>query len=174
MTPANPASGSRNAVDILCLIARWLLAGVFLYMGLNKALHPVEFLKLVRQYDFLPQPLGLNFVAAALPWFEIFCGLLLLAGIAVRGTAVMLLTMLIPFTVLVFLRAQAMQHSSGLPFCAIKFDCGCGSGEVYICRKLSENALLILLSFLLIFRQQHRLGLLPNLFGTSHPTASPN
>jgi uncharacterized membrane protein YphA (DoxX/SURF4 family) len=163
MTPANPESGRRSAAGVVCLIARWLLAGVFLYMGLNKALHPVEFLKLVRQYDFLTQPLALNLVAAALPWFEIFCGMLLAAGVAVRGTAVMLLVMLIPFTVLVFLRAQAMQHSGGLPFCAIKFDCGCGAGEVLICRKLAENALLLLLSALLIFRQQHRLGLRPNL-----------
>ncbi len=163
MTPANPAAARWSLADAFCVLGRLLLAGVFLYMGFHKAMHPVDFLKLVRQYDFLPQPLALNFVAATLPWFEIVCGFLLLLGVAVRGTAVMLLVMLFPFTILIFLRAQAMQHSGGLPFCAIKFDCGCGGGEVLICRKLAENAGLIVLSTLLIFRQQHRLGLRPNL-----------
>src|SRR5208282_3582201 len=85
-------------------------------------------------------------IAAALPWFEIFCGLLLLAGVAVRGTAVMLIVMLVPFTVLVFRRALAIQSALAIPFCAVKFDCGCGTGEVFICRKLLENFLLLVLS----------------------------
>ena len=167
MTSANPAPGRWSWADAFCLMTRWLLAGVFLYMGLTKALHPVDFLKLVRQYDFLSQPLALNLVASALPWFEVFCGLLLLLGIAVRGTSVMLVVMLIPFTVLIFLRAKAMQHTGGLPFCAIKFDCGCGAGEVLICRKLAENFGLIALSIVLIFRQRTRLGLRPNLLRSS-------
>jgi hypothetical protein len=28
----------------------------------------------------------------------------------------------------------------------VKFDCGCGAGEVYICHKLAENAALLLLA----------------------------
>jgi uncharacterized membrane protein YphA (DoxX/SURF4 family) len=136
---------------------------MFFYMGLHKTLHPVEFLKLVRQYDVLSHPLALNLVASALPWFEVFCGLLLVLGIAVRGTAVMLVAMLVPFTVLVFLRALALQQTGGLPFCAIQFDCGCGAGEVLICRKLAENALLLAISIVLIFRRKHRLSLRPSL-----------
>ena len=120
-------------------------------MGLHKTLHPVEFLKLVRQYDILHHHLLLNFVASTLPWFEIFCGLLLLCGIAVRGAALLLVAMLIPFTLAVFLRALALQKSGGLPFCAIRFDCGCGAGEVLICRKLAENFLLTLIGTALIF-----------------------
>ena len=44
-----PASSGRTVFETLAVLARWLLGGLFLYMGLNKALHPVEFLKLVRQ-----------------------------------------------------------------------------------------------------------------------------
>jgi hypothetical protein len=88
----------------------------------------------------------LNSIAGALPWFEVFCGLLLLLGVAVRGTAVMLILMLVPFTVIVFRRALAVQAAQAIPFCAVKFDCGCGTGEVFICRKLMENLLLLLLS----------------------------
>ena len=150
------SSWSRTAADTFAMLARWLLGAVFLYMGLNKALHPVEFLKLVREYDLVQSSLLLNSIAAALPWFEIFCGLLLLAGVAVRGTAVMLIVMLAPFTVLVFRRALAMQSALAIPFCAVKFDCGCGTGEVLICRKLVENGLLLLLSgWLLMGRGRH-------------------
>ena len=142
----SPSSRSRIAADILAVLARWLLGAVFLYMGLNKALHPVEFLKLVRQYDLVQSSLLLNSIAASLPWFEIYCGLLLLAGMAVRGTAVMLIVMLVPFTIMVYRRALAIQAVMAIPFCAVKFDCGCGAGEEFICRKLLENFLLIVFS----------------------------
>src|SRR5262249_8861706 len=72
--------------DVLALLVRCFLGGYFIYMGLHKALHPVEFLKLLRQYEVLHPYLLLNFVASTLPWFEIFCGLLLVLGVAVRGT----------------------------------------------------------------------------------------
>ncbi len=156
MIPETDQTGCCRAADLLAVLARVTLAGVFLYMGLNKALHPVEFLKLVRQYDAIHSPFLLNLTASGLPWVEVFCGLLLLLGIAVRGTAVILVAMLIPFTVLVLLRALAMSKAGGLPFCAIKFDCGCGTGEVLICRKLAENTLLMALSAALIFWQRGR------------------
>jgi hypothetical protein len=79
-----------------------------------------------------------------LPWFEVVCGALLLAGIAVRGSALILIGLLVPFTWMVLHRALAL--GAAIPFCAIKFDCGCGLGEVPICRKLVENVVLILLS----------------------------
>jgi hypothetical protein len=135
-------------------------------MGLNKALHPIEFLKLVRQYDVLHHHLLLNFVASTLPWFEIFCGLLLLLGVAVRGAAVMLVAMLVPFTVVVLMRALEIHGAGGLPFCAIKFDCGCGAGEVLICRKLAENILLTAASSALIFWRSHWLCLRHSFFKT--------
>lgn len=163
MNPPQPSPARPASIDLAAALARWLIGALFVYMGLNKALHPIEFLKLVRQYDILHHHLLLNLVASSLPWFEIFCGLLLLLGVAVRGASVMLVAMLIPFTVVVFLRALAMQKSGGLPFCAIKFDCGCGSGEVLICRKLAENFLLTAVSVTLVFWRSHKLGLRPSL-----------
>ena len=143
----------------MSIAARWTLGALFLYMGLSKALHPVEFLKLVRQYDLVHHHFLLNLIASTLPWFETFCGLLLVLGVAVRGSAVMLVAMLVPFTVVVLLRALAIREAGGLPFCAIKFDCGCGAGEVYICRKLAENVLLTILCVALFFWRSHRLCL---------------
>lgn len=141
------------------LLARWLLGGLFIYMGAVKVLDPVDFLKLVRQYDLVETPLLLNFIAASLPWFEIFCGLLLVLGVAVRGSALLLVAMLIPFTLVVLRRALAIHSAGDIAFCAIKFDCGCGGGEVYICRKLVENLFLTAFAFLLAVRRSHPLCL---------------
>ena len=164
-TTATAASTGASATGaVLILVARCVLGAVFIYMGLHKALHPVEFLKLVRQYEVLHTPVLLNMVASTLPWFEIFCGLLLVLGIGVRGAAVMLVAMLIPFTIIVFLRALAMREAGGLPFCAIKFDCGCGAGEVLICRKLAWNTLLTLISIGLIFWRKDRVCLRHSVF----------
>src|SRR5207247_8808433 len=101
----------------------------------------------------------LNLTASLLPWLEVFCGVLLLLGVAVRGVALMLVAMLIPFTIMVLLRALHLQEANHLPFCAIKFDCGCGAGEVFICRKLGEMTLLVLASTGLIFWMHHALCL---------------
>ncbi len=152
----NPSVGRTGADPLLAVVARWVLGGVFISMGLSKAMHPVEFLKLVRQYDVLQHYVLLNIVTATLPWFEVFCGLLLLLGVAVRGAAAMLLVMLASFTVAVLLRALAIRETGGLPFCAIKFDCGCGSGEVLVCRKLGENLVLMIFSGALIIWRSHR------------------
>lgn len=146
-----PQARVRSALEIVAVLARWGIGLFFLYMGLNKALHPVEFLKLVRQYELVQSFWLLNVIAATLPWFEVFCALLLLAGVAVRGAALVMLGMLIPFTVLVAKRALAIQAAKGLPFCAIKFDCGCGAGEVFICSKIIENFCLTLVCAWLLY-----------------------
>jgi hypothetical protein len=126
----------------------------FVYMGLAKAAAPADFLKLVRQYELVDTPLLLNSIAALLPWLEILCGLLLIAGIAVRGAALAIVLMLVPFTVVVLRRALALHAAGHIPFCAIKFDCGCGNGEVYICRKLLENLLLTAAALALLWGRE--------------------
>jgi putative oxidoreductase len=133
-------------LEYLGVAGRWLLGGLFVYTGLTKALHPELFLKLLRQYDLTNHSLLLNSIAAGLPWFEVFCGLLLIVGVAVRGTALLLLLMLVPFTIVVLKRALAISTLQHVALCAVRFDCGCGGGEVLICRKVVENVVLMLLS----------------------------
>jgi putative oxidoreductase len=159
----------RQWVDTAAVLARWLLGGLFIYMGLSKALHPVEFLKLVREYHLTANSLLLNAIAVALPWFEVFCGLLLLAGIAVRGTVLVLGVMLICFTLAVLHRALAIAGAQGLPFSAVKFDCGCGNGEIFSWRKLLENSFLILLSLWLLAGRGRQLCLRFGLFERREP-----
>ena len=157
---------NRSVVNLLTVLARWLLGAAFLYLGLNKALHPVEFLKLVRQYDLTQTAWLLNSIAAALPWFEVFCGLLLLAGIVVRGTALTSAVMLVPFTLVVLHRALLLQAALNIPFCAVKFDCGCGTGAEFICRKLSENLVLFALSIWLLAGRGRQFSLRFSLFSS--------
>ncbi len=155
------------------MVIRWLLGLLFVYMGLSKALHPDLFLKLVRQYDLTSNPYFLNLIAAGLPWFEVFCGLLLLAGVAVRGAALMLLIMLIAFTPLVLQRALALAAANKLPLCLVKFNCGCGAGEVFACNKLVENCLLILASAWLLTGRGRRFCVCFSPFGAA-PGGGPN
>ncbi len=148
---AGAAPAKSAALEYGAVLARWLLGALFVYMGLGKALHPVEFLKLTRAYELTSSSLALNVIAAVLPWFEVFCGILLLAGVAVRGAALLLLGLLAPFTFVVLQRALDIATERHLPLCAVQFDCGCGSGEVFICRKIAENIFLMgLCGFLLL------------------------
>ncbi len=158
-------TGAKTILDYVWLLVRLVLGAHFVWMGWVKVLEPVGFLKLVRQYEMINHPGLLNFVAAALPWFEVFCGLLLLLGVARRGTSLLLLLMLLPFTAVVLRRALEIAAAKGLPFCAVSFDCGCGAGEVFICHKLLENTLLIAASTaLLLAGRADRWSLRPKLF----------
>ncbi len=96
--------------SVVTLLARLILGGLYVFMGASKALEPVSFLKLVREYEVVASPVGLNLVAATLPWFEVLCGLLLLAGVAVRGTALVSFAMLVPFTVNDFIRRGSLVY----------------------------------------------------------------
>jgi uncharacterized membrane protein YphA (DoxX/SURF4 family) len=139
------------AREAMALLARWWLGCVFIFMGLHKALpYPEDFVKLILQYDTVTSPILLNAIGAALPWFEAFCGLLLLLGVGVRGASLNSVIMLVPFTLIVLKRALSIAAVKSIPFCAVKFDCGCGAGEIYICHKLVENSVLLLLSVWLL------------------------
>lgn len=164
MRPRSTCWLDSRVAAVAGVLARWALGGLYVYMGLSKALDPVGFLKLVRQYRLVSDPWALNLIAAALPWFEVCCGLLLVLGVAVRGTALVSALMLPPFTALVLRRALELQAESGLPFCAVKFDCGCGAGEVFICWKLAENTLLFGLSVWLVVSASRTLCLRHDLF----------
>jgi uncharacterized membrane protein YphA (DoxX/SURF4 family) len=138
-------------LDAGIVFIRWVLGGLFIQMGLAKALDPVHFLKLLQEYNMVQGHLALNAITIALPWFEVFCGLLLLAGIAVRGTALLLASLLFVFTAVVVHRALGIHAAQAIPFCSVKFDCGCGGGAEFICAKIPENTAMFLASVWLLF-----------------------
>lgn len=159
-----PENKVATVVVDVALLARVVLGATFIYMGLVKVVHPVEFLKLVRQYHLTENSFFLNAVAGGLPWFEVFTGVLLIAGIGTRGAALLAFGMLVPFTILVAQRAAEMHQANGTPFCGLRFDCGCGNGEVWICRKLAENIALALAALLTVVVRCPRASLRYSLF----------
>ncbi len=150
-TPSLLQRIDRSGIPLL--LARLILGGMFIVMGYNKTQDPVTFLKLMRQYDIVSGANWwfLNVNAVFIPWVEMAVGIMLVLGLALRGNALIALSMLVFFTPIVILRALEIQAEQGLAFCGVEFDCGCGAGEVNICFKIAENALLILLALIVMF-----------------------
>jgi uncharacterized membrane protein YphA (DoxX/SURF4 family) len=157
-----------DASGVPLLVARVAVGLAFVVMGASKVSDPVAFLKALREYDMFPpgQPWLMNVTAAALPFAEILCGALLLAGLAVRGTAALLLALLAVFTCAIYLRAAALADAGPSPLCAIAFDCGCGSGVQNACRKLAENGVLIALCVVALASRSRRWCLRRDVVGT--------
>jgi uncharacterized membrane protein YphA (DoxX/SURF4 family) len=147
----------RNGLPPL-LLARLAVGGIYVLYGIDKVRAPAAFLKAVHGYDMLPvsPPHLLNLTAIILPWFEILCGTLLLLGAFRRTAATLLCGLTAFFTVVVAVRASALATAGGLPLCGVKFDCGCGGGEVWFCTKLAENCGLVLLAALAALSRNDR------------------
>ena len=179
MTAELPSSAAASApsvpADLFAVLVRWGLGLTFITMGVAKVGDTVAFLKLLREYDLVAadQSLILNGLAIVLPWLEIWLGLLMVAGIAVRGSALTLLVLLIVFTAAIALRAQGIMGSEGLPLCDIAFDCGCGSGVVNVCNKMAQNAGLIALAAWATWSGNERLCLRHGIRGKSSAPGEP-
>ncbi len=143
-----------NCHSIIRWLARLALGICFVHLGLNKALNPTDFLKAVHQYGWVDQTQPLTWIAALLPWFEVFCGLLLVAGVWVRGTAFAVFGMLVFFSGIILHRALRIHETTGIDFVEIRFDCGCGNGAVFVGLKLVENAVLTGLSLVLVLSRK--------------------
>ena len=107
----------RSGVPLL--LARVFVGGWFVYHGFLKVGDPVDFLKVLREYELLPldPPHIINGLAVTLPWIEVVGGLALLLGVALRSAAVLMIVMLGAFTAAVLLRASGVQSDTGQSFC---------------------------------------------------------
>ncbi len=91
-----------------------IIAAIFIYAGVLKALDPVQLAHDIDHYKILPWAVGVG-LAFYLPWLEIFCGLALIFRLFYRG-ALSILTAL----VVVFLVATIAAKVRGLDI-----TCGC-------------------------------------------------
>lgn len=126
------------------LVARLFVGGMFAYLSYQKLVDPLGFLKQVHEYGIFPTqpPELINTLAIIMPWLEMFCAVALLLGVFVRGAGTLVFGMLLFFAPLLLWRAWSEYGDPAnhfATFCAVKFDCGCGTGEVFICRKMLEN-----------------------------------
>ena len=82
----------------LHLLLRLLLGAAFVYASLDKIASPTAFAKIVYQWQVIG-PVPSNLVAVTLPWVELVAGLLLVAGVWKRESALVIALMLVVFIV---------------------------------------------------------------------------
>ena len=127
--------------EILGLLARLAVGGVFIYSGAIKALAPAEeFAYAIETYNVLGAGPAL-WAAYAVPWVELYAGLLLAAGIFTRFSGLFTAAMLAFFEVLL---AQAWLR--GLPVTS----CGCfgASSSNSLPHEFVQNLVLLALLWL--------------------------
>ncbi len=103
----------------ISLVARVFLALVFIFYSFDKLQDPRSFTKAVGAYQLVPSDF-LNLFSIMLPGIEMAAGIALLLGLFMRGSAMLLIILLI-----IFMGAFATTSLLGVEL----FDCGCGGGE---------------------------------------------
>jgi putative oxidoreductase len=126
---------------LLSEACRWILAGVFLWSGIAKAIHPADFLISVESFQILPHHWAW-LVSLWLPYFEITCAAGLIRGGNWARTASLLITCLLT----IFIIVQASAWWRGLTV-----DCGCFGvkNELPIQLAIIRNMVLLLLASVL-------------------------
>jgi len=120
---------------LLQTLARLALGGIFIYASLDKIAHPMEFARIITNYQVLPDFL-VTLPTLVLPWVELLAGVLLIAGIWTRSAAWLLSALL-----LAFILALAVNAVRG-----IDVSCGCFSTRAGD----TENAFVLMFRDLLI------------------------
>ena len=83
--------------NIIWRILHFIIAGIFVYAGVFKALDPVQFASDIDNYKILPWPVSVA-LAFYLPWLEIFCALGLVFRFLYRGALCILIALVVIFT----------------------------------------------------------------------------
>jgi putative oxidoreductase len=126
----------------IALILRVVIAAIFIYAGISKALIPLRFVTDIDNFHLLPWMVTAP-LAFYLPWLEIFCGVSLLLFQLDRGA---LLTLLV--LTFVFVLALASARIRGLDI-----TCGCfghATRDLSLASHLALNvAIIVILLFLL-------------------------
>ena len=82
----------------LTIIARLVLGVVFMYSSWDKIFDPAGFAKAVQNYHLLPLE-AVNLFAIVIPWVELVCGVLLLAGWFTTGSSLVVGLLLVSFMI---------------------------------------------------------------------------
>ncbi|UCD85741.1 MAG: DoxX family membrane protein [Deltaproteobacteria bacterium] len=122
---------------------RMILGAVFIWSSIDKISDPEGFIKVVESYNILPFTLSVVF-AVALPWVELISGLLLIAGVYTRSSAVVLTSMLI-----VFLVAISINLYRGADLACGCFDVQSESGDLWL--TFVRDILLIVMGLQIFF-----------------------
>ncbi len=123
------------------LLARFLIALIFIFSGIEKIATPDKFAEAITNYKIFPL-FTVNIIAIVIPWLELTAGILLLFGIWIKENAAILEVLLFLFTLLV---AVALLRG-------LNINCGC-FGTRFAQKigfiKIGENILLLFINYIL-------------------------
>lgn len=152
------AEGGRRFLDDprVILVLRIVLAAVFIYAALQKTGKPLLFADKIKMYDVIGTGPLLYIMAISLPWIELVCGLSLLTGIFMRGSALILAVFNVVFIAVISYRTYGIMGREGTPFMEVYFDCGCGFGATYAWKKLIEDIVLFFCAGAVVLTRSQR------------------
>jgi uncharacterized membrane protein YphA (DoxX/SURF4 family) len=111
----------RIPMHLIETAARVFLGAVFIYASWDKIRDPAAFAQIIGNYQILP-PQWINPAALMLPWVELTCGLCLVSGRLVRGSA-----LTVTLLIIIFMAAMTYGITRG-----IDTQCGCFSTDFAI------------------------------------------
>ncbi len=100
------------------MVFRFILGITFIAASLHKIAAPGQFAQIIYGYGLFPENL-INFIAIIVPFFELFCGLLIIIGVCKGGACLVINIMLVGF-----ITAISINLIRGY-----EFDCGCFPGS---------------------------------------------
>ncbi|MDZ7860534.1 MAG: MauE/DoxX family redox-associated membrane protein [Candidatus Krumholzibacteriota bacterium] len=146
----------KSCRQYLVILARIILAAVFIYAAFGKINKPMLFSQQIKEYGIFDGSFLLYTVAVVLPWIELLCGISLITGIFIRGTSLVLTAINIMFLIFIIYRVLNVMSSGDTAFFEVFFDCGCGFKPTYAWKKILENTALVGLSLILLFSREYR------------------
>lgn len=127
----------------ILLVCRLAVAALFLFAAYQKLFAssdaPQKFALSINSFKILPEHL-VPLAAAAIPWIEVICGLLLIVGLWTRAASALLGVMLIAFTIAV--ASVLLRNMSLTCGCFGKFSLICAHDKMSWC-KVGENAIIL-------------------------------
>lgn len=125
------------------LVIRLALGGIFVLWSIGKIADSQAFVYEIHNFKMVPIPF-LAIMALAMPWIELTCGLMLIAGVRVKANAAIIGGLLVVFIIAV---ATAM-------FRGLDISCGCSTEnaqKVGLPKILEDLAMLAAAVYLVYF-----------------------
>ena len=130
--------------DYLNVAIRIFVGFLFIFASVDKAANPEAFAASIGNYKLVNHDIAL-FAATVMPWIELLSGIAIVAGLFMRGSSLLLTSLLVIFTVAVI---------SGL-LRGLDISCGCFTQDPVASKigwmKIAENVGLILLTTFLFY-----------------------